>query len=227
MDHLVCFLPGTLALGYYHYSRQQSSRKNYHGHIGGGGNGENGAKNNSGNGAKNNSGNGAKNGAKNGETSPEGSGARTDTKVHFSDRFSEHLELAEDIARTCYNMYNMTGTGLSPEIVYFGVTDDQQEMYIRPADSHNLLRPEYVESLFYLYHVTGNDLYRKQGVQVMRITPPKCCQLIFARQKLINSPLFRLISAIFVPILPDYGLLQPLLQSSNRWIHFYRRCPIS
>ena len=188
MDHLVCFLPGTLTLGYYHYSRQQSIKKDYHGHIGRVPNAENGAKNGSGNGAKK------------GETNPdaeskrEDSGAKSDAKsgLHFSDRFADHLELAEEIARTCYNMYNMTGTGLSPEIVYFGVTDDQQEMYIRPADSHNLLRPEYVESLFYLFHVTGNDMYRKQGVQVMRITSPKCfCfQLILTGLKLTKMAFF-------------------------------------
>lgn len=128
MDHLVCFLPGTLALGYYHYSRQQSIQNGgYHGSLAKDDNNE---------------------------------------KLTFSDRFSTHLELAEDLARTCYNMYNMTATGLSPEIVYFGTTKDEQEMIIRPADSHNLLRPEYVESLFYLYHITGNVDYRKQGSRV-------------------------------------------------------------
>lgn len=104
MDHLVCFLPGTLALGYYHYKRNQGDTR---GHV-------------------NNDGN-------NGDHEA------------WPEKFAGHLELAEDLARTCYEMYNMTATGLSPEIVYFGVTEEEEEIYIRPADSHNLLRPEYVE----------------------------------------------------------------------------------
>lgn len=141
MDHLVCFLPGTLALGYYHYSRQQSIKNGYRGRV-------------------------------SGEIDPNVSlhdqgGSAKEASKPFSDRFADHLELAEELAKTCYNMYNMTATGLSPEIVYFGTSDDEQEMIIRPADSHNLLRPEYVESLFYLYHITGNADYRKQGSQIL------------------------------------------------------------
>lgn len=141
----MCFLPGTLALGYYHYSRQQSIKSGYRGRVAAEGDQT--------------------------DVKDQVNGSNDNVKdalngMHFSDRFAEHLELAEDLARTCYNMYNMTATGLSPEIVYFGQTPDEQEMIIRPADSHNLLRPEYVESLFYLYHITGNAEYRKQGSQV-------------------------------------------------------------
>ena len=31
----------------------------------------------------------------------------------------ENLKLAEDLAKTCYEMYSVTSTGLSPEIAYF------------------------------------------------------------------------------------------------------------
>lgn len=31
----------------------------------------------------------------------------------------ENLNLAEDLAKTCYEMYEVTSTGLAPEIVYF------------------------------------------------------------------------------------------------------------
>lgn len=63
MDHLVCFLPGTLALGYYHYTKSKSSHR---GHV-------------------------------------------ADDQTAWPDRFADHLTLAEDLARTCYEMYNMTG----------------------------------------------------------------------------------------------------------------------
>lgn len=108
MDHLVCFLSGTLALSYYHgfnLSRAENNRT-----------------------------------------------------------YIEHLELAEDLARTCYHMYNLTETGLAPEIGYF----DQQdfEFFIKPRDTHNLLRPEFIESLFFLYHITKKPQYREWGWQV-------------------------------------------------------------
>jgi hypothetical protein len=39
-------------------------------------------------------------------------------------------------------------------------------MFIKPADSHSLLRPEYVESLFYFYRITRNETYRDWGWEV-------------------------------------------------------------
>lgn len=33
------------------------------------------------------------------------------------------------------------------------------DIIIKPADRHNLLRPETVESLFYLYRITGDSKY--------------------------------------------------------------------
>lgn len=33
----------------------------------------------------------------------------------------ENLKLAEDLAKTCFEMYSVTSTGLSPEIAYFHI----------------------------------------------------------------------------------------------------------
>lgn len=33
----------------------------------------------------------------------------------------EDLKLAEELGRTCYEMYNVTATGLAPEIAYFNI----------------------------------------------------------------------------------------------------------
>lgn len=131
MDHLVCFLPGTLALGYYHFNK---NRPAYRGMV---------------------------------NFAEE---VKDDQEIKNEDvwpiEFADHLAMAESLARTCYSMYNLTATGLSPEIAYFGTQSGDEEFQIRPADSHNLLRPEYVESLFYLYHITENEMYREQGWKV-------------------------------------------------------------
>ncbi|KAL5011605.1 hypothetical protein ScPMuIL_010156 [Solemya velum] len=103
MDHLVCYLPGTLALG------------------------------------------------------------------HHNGLPAEHMELAEQLANTCFEMYNKMPTKLSPEIVYFnkapGAPDD---LIVKPLDAHNLLRPETVESLFYLYRFTGDKKYQDWGWSIFQ-----------------------------------------------------------
>ena len=41
-------------------------------------------------------------------------------------------------------------------------------MYVKTADSHYLLRPETIESLWYLYQVTGDERYRSWGWEMFQ-----------------------------------------------------------
>ncbi|XP_047426437.1 endoplasmic reticulum mannosyl-oligosaccharide 1,2-alpha-mannosidase isoform X1 [Mugil cephalus] len=103
MDHLVCFLPGTLALGVH-------------------------------------------NGL------PE-----------------DHMELAVQLMETCHQMYKQMETGLSPEIAHFNLqAGDGGDVVVKPADRHNLLRPETVESLFYMYRFTKDSKYRDWGWEILQ-----------------------------------------------------------
>ncbi|XP_076021220.1 mannosidase, alpha, class 1B, member 1b isoform X2 [Genypterus blacodes] len=103
MDHLVCFLPGTLALG-------------------------------------------AHNGLP-----------------------AEHMDLAKQLMETCYQMYAQMETGLSPEIVHFNMHQgSNRDIEVKLADRHNLLRPETVESLFYLYRFTKDQKYRDWGWEILK-----------------------------------------------------------
>jgi hypothetical protein len=44
---------------------------------------------------------------------------------------------------TCYQMYAQMATGLSPEIAHFNTYEGaKQDLYVKDADKHNLLRPE-------------------------------------------------------------------------------------
>lgn len=98
MDHLVCFLPGTLLLGY-----------------------------------------------KNGMP-------------------QEHLYLAEQLMDTCYQMYVKQPTLLSPEVVYFNLDGESEtDMFTKASVAYNLLRPEFVESLYYFYALTGKTAYQDWG----------------------------------------------------------------
>lgn len=128
MDHLVCFLPGTLALG-----------------------------------------------ATKGLTKEK---AMKDNLLTFEDL--DNLKLAEDLTKTCFEMYSVTSTGLAPEIAYFHTKDYFEsgldggnksseyvnDIIIKHADRHNLLRPETVESLFVLYRITQDPKYREWGWQI-------------------------------------------------------------
>jgi hypothetical protein len=53
--------------------------------------------------------------------------------------------------------------GLSPEIARF---DDARGPYVDPGARHCFLRPETVESLFVLYRVTGDQIYRDWGKSI-------------------------------------------------------------
>lgn len=128
MDHLVCFLPGTLALG-----------------------------------------------ATKGITKTQ---AMKDNLLSFEDL--ENLKLAEDLTKTCFEMYSVTATGLAPEIAYFKTEGYSEEgldggnkssqfindIIIKQLDRHNLLRPETVESLFVMYRITEDPIYREWGWQI-------------------------------------------------------------
>ncbi|XP_042634767.1 endoplasmic reticulum mannosyl-oligosaccharide 1,2-alpha-mannosidase-like [Cyprinus carpio] len=103
MDHLVCFLPGTLALG-------------------------------------------AHNGLP-----------------------ADHMELALQLMETCHQMYAQMETGLSPEIAHFNLqSSNGRDIDVKPADRHNLLRPETVESLLYMYRFTNDSKYRDWGWDILQ-----------------------------------------------------------
>ncbi|KAL1340274.1 hypothetical protein HN51_026683 [Arachis hypogaea] len=73
------------------------------------------------------------------------------------------LSLAEELAWTCYNFYQSTPTKLAGENYFF---HDDQDMSV--GTSWNILRPETVESLFYLWRLTGNKTYQEWGWNIFQ-----------------------------------------------------------
>ncbi len=139
MDHLVCFMPGTVALG-----------------------------------------------ATGGRTLAQ---AKKDSD--WGRKQEEELELAKQLMKTCYGMYKLTRTGLAPEIAHFNLhsppkmmkdtilkspdvlssaddADWRSDYIIKNADKHNLQRPETVESLFYMWRITGDIKYREWGWEIFQ-----------------------------------------------------------
>lgn len=83
---------------------------------------------------------------------------------------ADHMGLARALMDTCYQMNRQMATGLSPEIAHFSLhaQKDQKDVLVKPADRHNLLRPETVESLFYLYRLTGDRTYQDWGWEILQ-----------------------------------------------------------
>ncbi|KER30121.1 hypothetical protein T265_03386 [Opisthorchis viverrini] len=77
-----------------------------------------------------------------------------------------HLELAESLMRTCYEMYSQTATLLSPENILFDVSNKSTKDFW-PASTENILRPETMESLYYLYTITKNPKYQLWGRTIL------------------------------------------------------------
>jgi endoplasmic reticulum Man9GlcNAc2 1,2-alpha-mannosidase len=104
---------------------------------------------------------------------------------HFQRNLTYLLDMAKELTKTCYQMYAKQATGLSPEIAYFNVEPqiNQETISVRVRrrrsiafshrllmfsllqdnDAHNLLRPELVESLYYMYCLTGDEIYQDWG----------------------------------------------------------------
>lgn len=136
MDHLVCFMPGTIALAATNGLTVEQAKK-----LGG-----------------------------------------------WGQKEDDEMKLAIELTKTCWGMYKVMATGLAPEISYFEIEDPphmqadgilasaeiengedapwRTDYTIKHQDSHNLQRPETVESLFYMWRITGDEIYREWGWEI-------------------------------------------------------------
>ncbi|RWS12991.1 alpha 1:2 mannosidase precursor-like protein [Dinothrombium tinctorium] len=71
---------------------------------------------------------------------------------------NHHLKIAADITKTCHKSYILTPTRLGPESFKF--TNEVEAKAVRPAESYYILRPETIESYFYLWRFTKDPKYR-------------------------------------------------------------------
>ncbi|KAI1214038.1 glycoside hydrolase family 47 protein [Annulohypoxylon truncatum] len=138
MDHLVCFMPGTIALA-----------------------------------------------VTGGLTEAEAKKQSTWTKKNEAD-----MQLARELMQTCWGMYKWMATGLAAEITYFNIANPplpesaphspptefdenpaaewRKDFTVHSMDTHNLQRPETVESLFYMWRITGDIKYREWGWEMFK-----------------------------------------------------------
>jgi len=72
-------------------------------------------------------------------------------------------KFAVDLMETCVDLYISTATGLAPDHVSFNTHNDRDYVV---RDPKYMLRPETVESLFYLYKYTGSEWYRRMAWKI-------------------------------------------------------------
>lgn len=88
------------------------------------------------------------------------------------------LRTAKALAYTCYQMYASTKTGMAPEFVRFQsakhFVPGAKEIGVPRSASFNILRPETAESLFVLYQLTGDNVYREWGWEIFRAIEEFC-----------------------------------------------------
>jgi len=79
---------------------------------------------------------------------------------------SNDLVLAGDLLRGCQSMYTQTKTGIGPEMMYMNTKS--------VGDGSYQLRPEFVESVFILYRLTGREEYQEMGWSVFESLEHYC-----------------------------------------------------
>jgi mannosyl-oligosaccharide alpha-1,2-mannosidase len=80
----------------------------------------------------------------------------------------EHLRVGEELTRTCYESYKRQASRVGPETFRFlngGLT---------AKDKAYNMRPETVESLFYLWRVTKDEKYRNWGWEIFVAIEKNC-----------------------------------------------------
>jgi mannosyl-oligosaccharide alpha-1,2-mannosidase len=129
-------------------------------------------------------------------------GARNGRSQKLTRKQLQDIDLAEELTRSCYELYSQTQTHLSPDIVNWHVfqgesshlkhhqtpvgNDDIRRLYAEYTgtvsrlplannslsgdfslvDGRYIHRPETLESLFYMYRITGKQQYRDMGWRI-------------------------------------------------------------
>lgn len=88
-------------------------------------------------------------------------------KTLDNDMSNRYLEVAHNITHTCHESYDRSHTKLGPEAFRF--TDGAEARGLRSSEKYYILRPEVIESYFYMYRLTKDEKYREWGWQAAQV----------------------------------------------------------
>ncbi|XP_075552808.1 mannosyl-oligosaccharide 1,2-alpha-mannosidase IA-like isoform X1 [Dermacentor variabilis] len=87
------------------------------------------------------------------------------TKDHF-------MDVAKNITNTCHESYDRTPTKLGPESFRF--TEQLEAKATKQNEKYYILRPEVIESYFYLWRITKDQKYRDWGWEAVQALEKHC-----------------------------------------------------
>ncbi|XP_064473355.1 mannosyl-oligosaccharide 1,2-alpha-mannosidase IA-like [Ornithodoros turicata] len=92
--------------------------------------------------------------------------------VFPEERRDHYMQLAKDITHTCHESYDRTPTKLGPEAFRF--TDSLEAQAIKQNERYYILRPEVIESYFYLWRFTKDPKYRDWAWEAVQALEKHC-----------------------------------------------------
>lgn len=95
--------------------------------------------------------------------------ASVNLKNEMSDRY---MDVAKGITNTCHESYNRTHTKLGPEAFRF--TEGAEARALKSTEKYYILRPEVVESYFYMYRLTKDNKYREWAWDMVKALEKHC-----------------------------------------------------
>lgn len=88
------------------------------------------------------------------------------------DKAGHYLELGAEIARTCHESYDRTALKLGPESFKFDGA--VEAVAVRQAEKYYILRPEVIETYWYLWRFTHDPRYRQWGWEAALAIEKSC-----------------------------------------------------
>jgi mannosyl-oligosaccharide alpha-1,2-mannosidase len=86
------------------------------------------------------------------------------------EKAEKYLEFSKDMMKTCYQLYNQSATGLGADSGKLNL--DTEEVTL--SGVRYMQRPEVVESLFYMWRATHDQIYRDWGWSIVQAIEKYC-----------------------------------------------------
>jgi hypothetical protein len=117
------------------------------------------------------------------------------------------LEVAAQITETCYKMYHSQRSCGCYFIHSSALGIGAEKTMIAsmtPVVNYYILRPEVIESIFYMWRLTHDPKYRRWGMEIAQVSFAKCLRIRLTCSRLKNIAAWKVATVaftIFDPIL--------------------------
>ncbi|XP_066253728.1 mannosyl-oligosaccharide 1,2-alpha-mannosidase IA isoform X1 [Euwallacea similis] len=94
------------------------------------------------------------------------------SKTLKDDHSSKYMDIAKQLTNTCHESYDRSYTKLGPEAFRF--SEGAEARALKSSEKYYILRPETIESYFYLYRLTKDEKYRDWGWEAVQALEKHC-----------------------------------------------------